>query len=69
MNVPHNSLLCCAQIHALPYVHIRGYDFCPFRNLESQKTLPIDVTLVRYLGEHLSMPCLLSLYVHTESPD
>ena len=32
-----DSLLWCALIHALPYVLLRGYDFCPLCDLESEK--------------------------------
>ena len=38
-NVPHESVYCVAHRFALPCT-VRGYDFCPLRDLESQKVSP-----------------------------
>ena len=36
---PRECILCCAQIRAA-LCTVRGYDFCPLRDLESQKMSP-----------------------------
>ena len=36
---PRECILCCAQIRAA-ICTVRGYDFCPLRDMESQKMLP-----------------------------
>ena len=36
---PRECILCCTQIRAA-LCTVRGYDFCPLRDLESQKMSP-----------------------------